>query len=222
MIATAQYVTPERRDTLTMTSDKKEIPMVMPADWVAGPRQGKWTYERYAALPDDGHRYEVVQGVLMMSPAPEIAHQRVVQRISRYLDEQIFSTKRGEVLPGPTDVVLSQKKVVQPDLAVLLNQRHERLKKQYVEGAPDLVVEVISPSTATYDRLVKYALYAESGVSEYWLVDPAEQSIEVFVLEVGAYRSLGVFRGEQIERSQFIPNETVAAARFFDPGWKTM
>lgn len=215
MIATKWCVTSERRVAMTMISDEKETQMVMPADWVPGPRQGEWTYEMYAALPDDGHLYEVVQGVLMMSPAPEMAHQGIIQRISRYLDEQIFSTNRGLVFTGPADVVLASQKVVQPDVLVLLENHLDRLKENCVEGAPDLVVEVISPSSVTYDRLVKHNLYEQAGIPEYWLVKPKEQSIEVFVLELDRYRSLGPFRNEQIVQSRLVPNETIPAAHFF-------
>jgi Uma2 family endonuclease len=215
MIATKWYVTSERRVAMTMISDEEETKVVMPADWVPGPRQGDWTYEMYSALPDDGRHYEVVQGVLMMSPAPEMAHQGIIQRISRYLDEQIFSTNRGLVFTGPVDVVLESQKVVQPDVLVLLENHLDRLQEKSVEGAPDLVVEVISPSSATYDRLVKHNLYEQEGIPEYWLINPKEQSIEVFVLEMGKYRSLGAFRNEQIVQSYLVPNETVQAAHFF-------
>jgi hypothetical protein len=78
--------------------------MILPADWVPGPRQGEWTYEMYAVLPNDGHRYEVVRGILIMQSAPEMAHQGVLGLISYYLDEQIFSTNRGLVFTGPADV----------------------------------------------------------------------------------------------------------------------
>lgn len=215
MIAERHYVTSERPVTRTMVSDERETSMVMPADWVAGPRQGEWTYEIYSALPDDGFRYEVIQGVLMMSPAPEITHQGIIQRITRYLDEQIFSASRGLVFTGPIDVVLAPQKVVQPDVLALLENHLDRLKEKYIEGAPDLVVEVISPSSATYDRLVKYNIYEQAGVPEYWLVNPREESIEVFVLEAGKYYSSGVFRNEQIIKSQLVPNEKMSASHIF-------
>lgn len=216
MIATERRVRSERQITMTMISDEKETRMVVPADWVPGPRQGEWTYEMYSALPDNGHRYEIVQGVLMMSPAPETAHQGVIAEISAYLREQIFLKRRGLVLTGPTDVVLSSQKVVEPDVLVLLEDHLDRLTEKCIEGPPDLVVEVISPTGVTYDRLVKYNLYEQAGVPEYWLVNPKKQSIEVFVLEAGKYRSLGEFSNEQIVQSRLIPNETAPAAQFFN------
>ena len=151
----------------------------------------------------------------MMSPAPEIAHQGIIEQINHYLYERIFLTNRGLVLTSPVDVMLSSQKVVQPDILVLLENHLDRLKEKYVEGAPDLVVEVISPSSITYDRLVKHNLYEQEGIPEYWLVNPLEQSIEAFVLEMSKYRSLGTFRNEQIVQSRLVPNETVSAAQFF-------
>jgi Uma2 family endonuclease len=112
--------------------------------------------------------------------------------------------------------VLTSQKVVQPDVLVLLENHLGRLKEKCVEGAPDLVVEVISPASVTYDRLVKHNLYEQEGIPEYWLVNPKEQSIEVFVLEMDRYRSLGSFRNEQIVQSRLVPNETTSAAHFFN------
>ena len=171
----------------------ERVTPVMPANWVPGPRQGGWTYEMYAALPNDGNQYEVVQGVLMMSPAPETNHQGVIQRISHYLDEHIFAPRLGLVFTGPVDVVLSARTTVQPDVLVVLKEHVNRVQPKRIVGVPDLVVEVISPGSATYDRLVKYSVYEQAGVPEYWLVNASEQIIEVFALEEGRYRSLGEF-----------------------------
>ncbi|HYU75487.1 MAG TPA: Uma2 family endonuclease [Ktedonobacteraceae bacterium] len=201
---------------MTTIENKREITTVTPADWVPGPRQGHWTYEAYAALPNDGHKYEVVQGVLMMSPAPEPAHQGVIEEINGYLREQIRLTKRGLVLTGPVDVVLSQEMTMQPDVLVLLAEHINRVQKKRILGVPDLAVEVMSPSSATYDRFVKYSVYERAGVPEYWLVNVDEQTIEVFVLDEGKYRSLGVFQGEQTLPSRIVPGMSAPVAQFFD------
>lgn len=194
----------------------KDVTLVTPADWVPGSRQGAWTYEAYAALPDDGCRYEIVQGVLMMTPAPETAHQGIIGEISSFLRSQIFDTKRGLVLTSPVDVVFSEDTQTQPDVLVLLKEHLDRLQKQRILGAPDLVVEVISPSSVTYDRLVKHNIYEQAGVPEYWLVKPSTQSIEVFVLETSKYRSLGTFKGEECLLSHLMPDITVTVGQFFD------
>jgi Uma2 family endonuclease len=195
--------------------EQEGVTPVIPADWVPGPRQGGWTYEMYAALPDDGKRYEVVQGVLLMSPAPEMAHQGVIAQINHYLYEQIFLKRRGLVLTGPVDVVLAPKTTVQPDVLVILAEHGSQVEQKRVSGAPDLAVEVISPGSATYDRLVKYSAYEQAGVPEYWLVNLPKQTIEVFVLEEGHYRSLGAFYGEQMVQSRLLPDAFVPAAQFF-------
>lgn len=186
------------------------------ADWVPGPPQGSWTYEAYAALPDDGQRYEIVQGVLVMSPAPEPSHQGIAGKIYRYLCSQILDRGRGLVFTSPIDVVLSSSTTTQPDVVVLLKEHLERLQQKYITGAPDLVVEVISPGSQTHDRLVKYGIYEKAGVPEYWLVNAVEQTIEVFVLNAGEYRSTGIFHSEDLPVSRLLPDITYTVGQFFD------
>jgi Uma2 family endonuclease len=186
------------------------------ADWVPGPPQGSWTYDAYAALPDDGNRYEIVQGVLLMPPAPEPAHQGIVEEINSYLRSQILSTKRGLVFTSPIDVVLAENISVQPDVLVILKEHLDRVGIKRITGTPDLVVEVISPGSKFQDRVVKHSIYERFGVPEYWLVKSEDQTIEVFVLDMGVYRSLGIFHGEQSLESHLIPTITVPVNQFFD------
>lgn len=195
------------------TADK--LTVVTPADWVPGPKQGWWTYNDYAALPSDGKRYEIVEGVLYMSPSPNIIHQRIAGRIFRYLATYIEDAGLGLVLDAPTDVELSPIDVLQPDVLVVLNAGLEKVQELKVVGAPDLVVEVASPSTSTQDRNKKYRVYAKAGVMEYWIVDPGTQTVEVLVLEAGEYRSLGIFRGQATLPSQVVPNLPVRVEQFF-------
>ncbi|MEO7021586.1 MAG: Uma2 family endonuclease [Ktedonobacteraceae bacterium] len=190
--------------------------VVTPADWVPGPRQGFWTYEAYASLPEDGRQYEIVQGVLMMTPAPEPIHQGIVGEIYDFLRSRIVDTKRGLVLTSPIDVVFSENTNTQPDVLVLLKEHLDHLQEKRILGAPDLIVEIISPSSVTYDRLVKHTIYEQAGVPEYWLVRPKAQTIEVFALETGKYRSLGIFKGEQCLISRIVPDITVPVSQFFD------
>jgi Uma2 family endonuclease len=203
------------KGALSMTIKDQERATVM-ADWVPGPPQGSWTYDAYAALPDDGNRYEIVQGVLLMSPAPEPAHQGIVEEINSYLRTQILSTKRGLVFTSPIDVVLSEHVSVQPDVLVILKEHLDRVGSKRIAGAPDLVVEVISPGSKFQDRVVKHSVYERFGVPEYWLVKSDDQTIEVFVLDKGNYRSLGIFRGEQPLKSHLIPANTTPVSQFFD------
>jgi Uma2 family endonuclease len=188
---------------------------VVQADWVPGPQQGQWTYEDYAAIPEDGHRYEVVNGVLYMSPAPNLGHQGSVARFVYYLLTHVEFVGRGRVFTGPADVELSYKNVVQPDVLVVLKEHLDRLSKTRIIGAPDLVVEIASPSTARHDQRTKLDAYASAGVPEYWVVNPDAQTVKVLILERGVYHSLGVFGGQATLPSQVVPDLPVKVEQFF-------
>lgn len=198
-----------------MTTTSGELALVTPADWVPGPPQGSWTYEDYAKLPDDGHRYEIVNGVLVMAPAPDLEHQSIVLRFSYYLFAHVELAGLGRVFGAPVDVELGPKNVFQPDVVVVLNARLDSIAAKKIIGAPDLVVEIASPSTAAYDRLTKYEKYARAGITEYWLVKPGRKSVEIFALEKGEYRSLGVFSGQQTLPSRVVPGLPVRVEQFF-------
>ncbi len=203
-------------EIMHMHNDTNELNTVTPADWVPGPQQGDWTYEAYAALTADGECYEIVQGVLVMSPSFEDIHQDVIGEICAYLREQIKVKRLGRVFPAPFDVVLAPQEVYQPDVVVVLNQHLERVKTQGVMGAPDLVVEVISPSSKLYDRVNKHMAYEQAGIPEYWLVNPHQKTVELFVLEGGKYYSQGIFRGAQTLPSRIVPEMAAPVARFFE------
>jgi Uma2 family endonuclease len=198
-----------------MATTTDELSVVTPADWVAGPPQGSWTYEDYAALPDDGNRYEIVNGVLVMTPAPSPEHQAIALEIASYLRTRIKLAGLGRVFMGPIDVDLGPKKVFQPDVVVLLNEHLDRVQAKKIVGAPDLVVEIASPSTAAFDRLVKYEVYARAGIAEYWIVKSTSRTVEVLVLENGEYRSLGVFNGQATFPSRIVPDLPVSVEQFF-------
>ena len=189
--------------------------IIIPADTVQGPGQGNWTYEDYAAMPEDGKRYQIVDGVLFMSPSPNRWHQETVGRIFRYLSAHIEDKGMGEVYIAPFDVELTPKTIIQPDVLVVLNTHLERISDQRIIGAPDLVVEVTSPGTAGFDRRQKQDAYALAGVPEYWIVEPASHSVEVLTIENNTYSSCGVFEGETALSSKVIPDFPVLIERFF-------
>jgi Uma2 family endonuclease len=193
----------------------EELLVVTPADWVPGPPQGSWTYDEYAALPDDGHRYEIVNGVLVMIPAPTPEHQEIIGEIYSALRTHIKLAGLGRVFMGPIDVYLGPKKVFQPDVVVILNEHLDRVQAKKIVGAPDLAVEVASPSTVAFDRLVKYEIYARAGIAEYWIVKPTRRTVEVLALENGEYRSLGIFNGQAILPSRIAPGLSVPVEQFF-------
>jgi len=189
--------------------------MVTRADWVPGPRQGRWTYDDYVALPDDGKRYEIVNGVLYMAPSPSGAHQDAVFRFSLHLFTHVEAAGLGKMRLAPFDVKLAPDRVVQPDVLVVLNANYEKITEECIVGAPDLVVEVASPGTAIYDRHDKLNLYAHAGVPEYWIADPESRTVEVLVLEADEYHSLGVYRGKAVLPSQVLPGFTARVEQFF-------
>jgi Uma2 family endonuclease len=193
----------------------EEFTMLTPADHVPGPKQGKWNYGSYATLPHDGKRYEIIDGVLYMVPAPNDFHQEIVALIISYLIPYIKHTGRGRVLGAPIDVVLEPGTVVQPDVLVLLEEKGTQRKPAQTTRPPDLVIEVASPATAQYDRQGKYYAYARAGVKEYWIVDPVKSEVEVFLLEGNAYHSSGIFRGEQTIPSLIVPDFAITVQRFF-------
>jgi Uma2 family endonuclease len=211
----AYFARKAERFMAVINTDLNEQNTITPADWVRGPQQGDWTYEAYAALTDDGECYEIVQGVLVMSPSPEDIHQDASALLNMYLCQEIRVKKLGIVFSAPFDVMLSPRNVFQPDLLVVLNEHLDRIQERGLMGAPDLVVEVVLPSSKLYDRLNKHMAYEQAGIPEYWLVDPRAQSIEVFALEGEKYHSLGIFKGEQALPSRIVPQMTTPVGHFF-------
>lgn len=197
-----------------MTQTLPEV--VTPADWVPGPRQGEWTYEDYMKLPNDGRRYEILNGVLLLMPSPKDSHQNAVGWIHHYLVIYVRLTGLGKVRMAPLDVKLGRKNVFQPDVLVVLNDHAERLTEEGVIGAPDLTVEVFSPSTGLEDRVDKHREYALAGVTEYWIVNPERYTVEVFSLEGREYRSLGIFSGKDTLPTKVVPNFPVHVEQFFE------
>ncbi len=193
----------------------EDLTVVTPADWVPGPAQGLWTYDDYAALPEDGQRYEIVNGVLVMAPAPSPEHQAIVVRLTHYLFVYVELAQLGRVFTSPIDVELGPKHVYQPDIVVVLKAHEGIIHEKKIVGTPDLMIEVASPSTAAFDRLTKYEIYARAGIAEYWIVKPAARSIDVMVLDAGEYRLLGTFTGKTMLPSHVIPNLPVQVEQFF-------
>ena len=189
--------------------------MVIPADHIPGPGQGRWTYTDYAAIPDDGQRYAIVDGVLFMAPAPNEWHQTAALEIASYLRAYVKLKDLGRVYIAPFDVELDYRTVVQPDVLVVLNAHLERITFSRIIGAPDLVVEISSPGTVGHDRTEKRQAYARAGAPEYWIADPASRTVEVLALEHGIYRSLGVFEGKATLPTRIVPDFPVHVEQFF-------
>lgn len=138
------------------------------------------TYEDYVLFPEDGQRHEIIDGEHYVSPAPIPKHQRVSMRLSVRVGGLVETRQLGEVYAAPIDVLLSRHDVVQPDLLFNSNERTAILKEKNIQGAPDLVVEILSDSTRKLDEHLKLARYELLGVLEYWIVDPIAERAHVF------------------------------------------
>jgi Uma2 family endonuclease len=144
------------------------------------PAQGEWTYEDWLKLPDDGYRYEVIDGVLYMRPPPLIRHQRTSSRIYIPFSDFLRLNPLGEVFYAPVGVRLPNQPVpLQPDLVFVRAERLDIIQENYIEGTPDLIIEILSPSNWLYDRREKMRVYQEAGVPVYWIVDPRALTIEI-------------------------------------------
>ena len=182
------------------------------AQTVQLPTQGVWTYDDYARLPDDGKRYEVIRGELYMSAAPRPLHQRVIFRLSYFLEAFLDEHKSGTAYGSPIDVLLPGKlgDPVQPDILFVRNERLDIVGETYIEGSPDLAIEVLSPSNPAHDRSLKYDLYAEAGVLEYWIVDPRQRTVEIHLLRDGAYELAGQWGVGEVARSELLDGFAVS------------
>ncbi len=139
------------------------------------------TYWEYTILPDDSNRYEIINGELKMTPAPKTSHQEISKNIEYELIKYEKSTINGKVLYAPVDILLAKNVVVQPDLIFILKENYEIITEYNIKGAPDLIIEILSPSTSHYDMFEKKEIYEKYGVKEYWIVDPDKQWVEVYV-----------------------------------------
>ena len=157
-------------------------------------RSVRYTYRDYINLPEsEEKRYELIDGELYMVPSPTPMHQDFLQNLYRVLDEFVRGKGLGKVYIAPLDVVLSEEDVLQPDILYISTNREGIITKQNIRGAPDLVVEVLSPGTADRDRTLKRARYLKFGVREYWMVDPQSRTIEVLKAGQTEFESVRVY-----------------------------
>lgn len=176
-----------------------------------------FTVKDYERLPDDGVRYEILDGVLVMTPAPSTEHQRISKRLHSILYQAIELTGRGEVFYAPFDVELDRTNLVEPDLVVILADHLDRLTPKRMVGPPDLVVEILSPSTASRDRGDKLAIYAKFGVRHYWIVDPVRRKLHEHVLEGESYRVVCTASDGEVLRPRAFPEVAIDLTRVFNP-----
>lgn len=165
----------------------------------------KVTYEDYLHFPNDGKRYQILDGEVFVSPAPTLRHQAVLRNLARILDRHVATHRLGQIFFAPVDVVLARKTVVQPDLLFVSAAREAILADAAILGAPDLLVEVLSPGTIREDRKLKKALYTRYRVPHYWIVDPRARKLEIYELHLGSYRLAASHSGNTRARSSLLP-----------------
>jgi len=171
------------------------------------------TVEDYLALPDDV-RAELIGGEFYVPPAPTARHQDIVGQIYRCLADFAERTGAGRAYIAPLDVHLDSGDIVQPDVLFITSQNMDRVG-DWIRGAPDLAVEVISPLHAARDRLVKRGLYARNGIPATWIVDPADRTIEVLRLEGDVYGPEHYFQDEETLTSPRLPGLRIPLPKVF-------
>jgi Uma2 family endonuclease len=165
-----------------------------------------WTYEDYCVLPQDFNRHEIIEGDHIVTPSPTPRHQRVLVNLQFFLDSHIRSRDLGTLLIAPMDVLFAPTSVVQPDLLFIRKDRLHIITEANVQGAPDLVVEILSPSTAAIDKGGKMGLYAKYGVFHYWILDSIRLILEMYQLEETQYSLVAQFGSNEEARSPLFPD----------------
>jgi Uma2 family endonuclease len=176
----------------------------------------KFTYEDYKNLPEsETKRYELLEGELVMVPSPTFEHQDISVHLEFALYEFVHKHDLGIVLHAPLDVVLDDENVVQPDIIFISKARSQIIYKEAIRGAPDLVIEILSPSTGERDRTIKKKLYARAGVMEYWLVDPESKTIEVLKLSEAGFERVALYKRDEMLTSPVLPGLRIPLKEIF-------
>ena len=161
------------------------------------------TYADYLQTPEGG-KFQLIAGEILEMTSPSLYHQEILLNIISEFRHFLNKNIIGKVFVAPLDVYFSDTEVYQPDILILLIESFSKMKENKIEGAPDLVVEVLSPSTAYYDLKHKKSIYEKQGVKEYWIVDPMEKSVEIFENISGKLNSLGEFSKSESIQSKLI------------------
>lgn len=176
----------------------------------------KYTHDDLLQLPDDGKRREIIDGDLFVTPTPINYHQKILFNLTMAFGKFLENHAYGEVRFAPLDVILSEYDVLEPDLLLVLNE-HKGILQDWVRGAPDLVVEILSPTTEGRDRGIKLKTYARFGVPEYWIVDPIAQAIEVYRLATEGLQLAATCTNVQTVATPLLPGFSLPVSSIFKP-----
>ena len=173
------------------------------------------TVENYKILPETGPRYQLIEGDLYMAPAPNRYHQDISRNLEYILLDYLHEHPIGKLYHAPFDLYLDDYNVFQPDILVVLNDRRSILTDAGAEGAPDFVVEILSPKTARLDRDNKRRVYATSGVRELWIIAPETRTIEVYLLPVDPATPVAIYDADAVFESALFPGLQFDARKIF-------
>ncbi|MDZ7264032.1 MAG: Uma2 family endonuclease [candidate division KSB1 bacterium] len=176
----------------------------------------RYTYQDYLTLPDDGNSYEIIEGELIMSPAPHTIHQQVSLNVVIELTHFVRNANAGKVFYAPTVVILSKRDIVQPDILFVSRQKTDIIKEKNINGVPDLIIEILSPATGYNDLIEKKELYEKFGVQEYWIVDPKKRRVDVYVHNGEKFESMQRIEKNGVLASQVLKGLEIKCAKIFE------
>ncbi len=181
-------------------------------------RSTKLTYEDYLLFPDDGKRHEIIEGDYYVTPAPKTKHQRISGNLATAMISFSKEHKLGVVLTAPCDVIFSDENVVQPHLLFVSTARAAIVTEDNIQGAPDLIVEIISETTRKKDELTKRKLYERFGILEYWIVDPELETVKIFRhAEQGYARPVELGKeAKDVVTTEILPGFALALTEIFE------
>ena len=182
---------------------------------IAKPKKKRWSRQDIINDPSGPERYEVIEGELYLPPTPKFAHQNIALRLARILQEYTDANDLGVVAIAPLDVIINQDESLQPDILYVSKERLD-IVKDYIEGPPDLVVEIASPSTSGRDRVVKSRVYARFGVPHYWIIDPSDKTVLAYQLSDKNYALIGTAVGEEVFTSPLFPELKIELKKIWD------
>lgn len=177
--------------------------------------ESQWTYESYLRETAEGEYFTIIGGEKIVAPNPTSFHQAVLGNLCLLLGGWARQSGVGKLMIGPLDVVLSPDEVTQPDFVFVLAEHLDRLTKKNFQGAPDLVIEILSPGSVQLDRVKKRELYARHGVPEYWIVSPGERTVEIRRLQGEQYELVHVYEEAETLSSPLLTGFTCAVKDLF-------
>lgn len=181
-----------------------------------GDKRLKLSYRDYVLFPDCGSKlHEIIDGEHYITPSPRIRHQEISRNLEWIIESYLKKNRVGVILDAPCDVLLSNTDIVVPDLIYISNENKNIITRANIQGAPDLIIEILSPSNRIYDLELKRDLYEKYGVKEYWIIDPDEEMVEVYSLSGHRYPASLVYKKDQIIKAGIIPGLELALKEVF-------